>query len=53
MTGNSENKEVRFDKYCSKCAHWENGTEVQYCDDCLEVPLRRGTEVPIKWEKKQ
>lgn len=48
----SEIKEVRFDKYCKNCAHWENGKEIPYCDDCLEEFVREGTEVPVKWEKK-
>ena len=55
-SSDSELKEVRFDKYCSKCKYWESGREdgqakVAPCDDCLEKPIRTGTEVPIRWEK--
>ena len=54
--GDSELKEVRFDKYCSKCKYWEDGREdgqakVAPCDECLEEFMRERTEVPIRWEK--
>lgn len=49
---NSDDKEVRYDKYCKTCTHWENGKEIPFCDECLEESTRYGTEVPLKWEKK-
>lgn len=49
--GDSENKEVRFDKYCPSCKHWANGEEIFWCDDCLEEGMRPGTEKPTKYEK--
>lgn len=64
MIGDSELKEVRFDKYCASCINWTNGKELKYgetepdeakklliCDECLEESMREGTEVPVKWEK--
>lgn len=53
MVGDSEIKEVRFDKYCPSCKHWNNGKEVVWCDDCLEESMREGTEKPIKWENEK
>lgn len=50
--GDSEIKEVRFDKYCESCKNWNDGKELPVCDECLEKFTRRGTEKPLKWEKK-
>lgn len=65
MTGDSEVKEVCFDKYCPTCINWAGGKELLYgettieeaselliCDECLEESMRLGTEVPLRWEKK-
>jgi len=51
MLGDSDIKEVRYDKYCETCKHWNNGEEIPFCDECLEESMRNGTEVPSKWEK--
>ena len=56
MNSESELKEVRFDKYCSTCKYWEDGREdgqakVRPCDECLEEPVREGTEAPLHWVK--
>ena len=64
MTGDSELKEVRFDKYCPTCVNWSGGKELLYkettseeapklliCDECLEESMRLGTEVPLRWKK--
>lgn len=51
--GDPEVKEVRFDKYCPTCGHWENGKEIIFCDECLEVGMREGTEKPLKWTEKK
>lgn len=52
MISNSENKLVRFDKYCPNCEYWNDGVEIQYCDDCLEESVREGTEKPVRYEEK-
>lgn len=52
MTGDSELKETRFDKYCETCKYWAEGKEIPWCDECLEESMRQGTEKPLKWEKK-
>ena len=54
-------KEVRFDKWCSKCKHYANkfadkgvsGEFQKPCGECM-LPLycmRRGTEKPVYWEE--
>lgn len=50
--GDSEIKEVRFDKWCPRCKNWNDGKELLVCDECLEKFTRRGTEKPLKWEQK-
>ena len=58
--GDSELKEVRFDKYCKTCKHYANkfpnedfSFEAQEpCNTCLEVGMREGTEKPEYWEEK-
>lgn len=53
MSGNSELKKVRFDKFCEKCSYWNNGAvDPIHCDDCLEEPMREGTYVPLNWKEK-
>lgn len=50
--GDSQLKEVNFHKYCRKC---ENRGVKDYddpCNTCLETGMRKGTEVPTKWKKK-
>lgn len=51
MTSDADSKEVRFDKYCPKCNHWNNGKESPRCDECLEEPTRIGTEKPLYYEE--
>lgn len=53
MVGDSEIKEVRFDKYCPSCKHWNNGKDNVWCDECLDEFMREGTEKPIKWENEK
>lgn len=58
--GDSELKEVRFDKYCKTCKHYAHkypnedfSFEAQEpCNTCLEVGMREGTEKPEYWEEK-
>jgi len=58
--GESELKEVRFDKYCKTCKHYAHkfpnedfSFEAQEpCNTCLEVGMREGTEKPEYWEEK-
>lgn len=53
MTGDSELKETRYDKYCKSCKYWDDGKEhTVQCDDCLEESMREGTEKPLNWEEK-
>lgn len=59
MYGDSELKEVRFDKWCSLCKHLAINTEdvdvtktTEPCNICLEIGMREGTEKPEYWEKK-
>lgn len=57
----SELKEVRFDKWCSKCKHYAHkfpnesfSFEAQDpCNTCLETGMRKGTEKPKYWEAKE
>lgn len=56
-------KEVRFDKYCEKCKHWDPdgkyneeydiivSEEYAPCCYCLETAVRDETEVPQYWEE--
>ena len=56
-------KEVRFDKYCEKCKHWDpdgkyneiygivTNEEYMPCCYCLETAVRDETEVPVFWEE--
>lgn len=49
MRGDSELKEVRFDKWCEKCKHHK--VELgEPCETCLETGMREGTEKPEMWE---
>lgn len=50
--GDSDKKVVRFDVYCEKCEYWNDGKEIPYCDDCLQVSMRHGTEKPVKFKEK-
>ena len=53
-------KEVRFDKWCSTCKHFEHkfpkanfSFEAQDpCHNCLEIGMRKGSEKPKYWEEK-
>lgn len=56
----ASNKEVRFDKWCPFCRHYDHkfpkekfSFEAQEpCNSCLEGGMRRGTEKPRFWEEK-
>ena len=45
-------KFVEFGKYCKQCKHLNTRVNEGPCNECLETPARSGTEVPIKFEKK-
>lgn len=48
------NKEVRFDKHCHKCAHWDEKDEhKEPCDECLDHPLNLHTEKPFNYEERR
>ena len=59
MRGDSELKEVRFDKWCEKCKHQKLDVDhvdisktTEPCNSCLEIGMREGTEKPEYWEAK-
>lgn len=51
MNGNSELKEVRFDKWCKTCKHQDKKLG-EPCESCLEIGMREGTYKPEYWEEK-
>jgi len=51
MTGNSENKQVNFMKYCWLCKYGSRKENMDPCNICLEVAMREGTEVPEYFEE--
>lgn len=46
-------KEVRFDQYCSKCAHKDVNDWMPPCDECLSSPIRPYSHKPEKFEEKK
>ena len=47
-----DNKEVLFDKYCP---FWKYAKVIEYenpCNECLEQPMREGTEKPMNYKEK-
>ena len=44
-------KEVAFTKYCAKCTNKELDETKSPCNECLETPMREGTEVPERYEE--
>ena len=48
------NKEVRFDKYCHKCQHYDENNEYKDpCEECLDHPLILHTEKPFNYEERR
>jgi hypothetical protein len=48
------NKEVRFDKYCHKCQHYDENNEYKDpCEECLDHPLNLHTEKPFNYEERR
>ena len=47
--GDSELKEVRFDKYCKTCKHYILEEYKDPCNECLEIGMREGTEKPDRY----
>lgn len=45
-------KEVRFDLYCEKCAHYEEPDDDDPCHYCLEEPGRQYTHKPLNFKEK-
>lgn len=43
-------KEVSFALYCKKCINNELEGYKSPCNECLDVPMREGTNVPEKYE---
>lgn len=52
MMDDINDKFVDFGKYCTQCKHENKEDCKEPCNECLENPVRSGTEVPIKFEKK-
>lgn len=52
LIGESDDKIVAYHEYCKKCKHFTKQDFEEPCNECLENPVRPGTEVPVKFEKK-
>lgn len=48
MEGNT--KEVRFDKWCQTCTHFQKTESEDPCWDCLTQGWRIDSTRPINWE---
>lgn len=46
-------KEVRFDYFCNICKYNDVKEVRNPCNECLEVGMRDGTNVPIKYEERK
>lgn len=44
-------KEVDFEKWCPKCAHWKKDEEDDPCNICLGIGGNYGTTKPFKFEE--
>lgn len=47
-------KEVRYDKFCEKCKHYDKENADKYCEiceECLNEPARLYTEKPLRFEE--
>lgn len=44
-------KEVDFNKWCEKCDHKSLKEFKSPCNECLEEPVRIGTDKPLYFEK--
>ena len=42
--------EVSFFKYCHLCKNRDRNGHEDPCDECLEFPMRYGTEKPFNFE---
>ena len=45
-------KEVYFDEYCPKCAHWTKMPDDDPCWDCLNQGWNYDSHKPTKYEEK-
>ena len=45
-------KEVRYDKYCLSCKHWNTPMGKDPCNECLDIPTNQYSEKPVKFEEK-
>lgn len=45
-------KEVRFDKYCKNCKHYEKSEDQDPCWDCLDQGWNEDSHKPIRFEDK-
>lgn len=51
METEGKKKEVRFDLYCSKCAHKNKAEDEKPCFVCLKRPYNTDSHKPIKFLK--
>lgn len=49
----SSNKEVNFALYCKTCKDKDLEGFKSPCNECLEVPMREGTSVPVNYENEK
>lgn len=50
MARPEENKEVDFHYYCERCINRDTSETADPCNECLDTPVRIGTEKPLKFE---
>lgn len=46
-------KEVQFAEYCDKCKYAGLDEFKDPCNDCMGVPAREGTRVPVNFKDKR
>ena len=48
----ADTKFVKFHRYCRTCKNYKTEEYKEPCNECLEVPARLGTEVPLNYERR-
>lgn len=46
-------KFVLFDKWCSKCQHYDKEENEEPCDHCLEEPINTDSHKPVLFTQKE
>ena len=52
MNESTQYKIVKYDVYCPKCKYEKLDERLDPCNECLDYGAREGTEIPMKFEKK-